>query len=174
MATFRRSTRVQAPLDRVWEFHSTADGLEALTPDWFDLRIEAVEGPDGDPDPDVLDVGATLTSSIRPFGVGPRQRWTSEIVERQRTDEQAIFRDRMVDGPFATWEHTHRFVADPTGSAHDSDDAETTTTVIDHVEYALPGGPLGRIADPFARLGFEPMFRHRHRRTRELLGTGQN
>jgi ligand-binding SRPBCC domain-containing protein len=37
------------------------------------------------------------------------------------------------------------------------------------VEYALPFGALGDAVGPLARVGLEPMFRYRHRRTRELL-----
>ncbi|WP_089817189.1 SRPBCC family protein [Halomicrobium zhouii] len=159
MPVYERSTHVDAPLEDVWEFHSSGDGLEALTPDWLHLRIEEATGPDGQPDPDVLEKGATIVSSVRPFGVGPRQRWTSVIVDRRERDGHALFRDEMVDGPFASWEHTHRFSAEGEG-----------TLVHDRVEYELLGGPVGRVVDPFAVVGFEPMFRYRHRRTRELLG----
>lgn len=158
MPVFQRETRVRAPLSEVWDFHSSPDGLEALTPDWMNLRIESSVGPDGEPDPEVLEAGSTVTASIRPFGVGPRQRWTSEIKERERRDGAAYFVDEMVDGPFRRWQHTHSFFADG-----------ETTIVRDRVEYRLPLGPLGALAEPFSNVGVEPMFRHRHRRTRELL-----
>ena len=38
MPVFEREVRVSAPLSDVWEFHATADGLVALTPDWMHLR----------------------------------------------------------------------------------------------------------------------------------------
>lgn len=158
MSTYERSVRVLAPFEDVWAFHSTEEGLEALTPGWMNLRVEEVRGPDGDADPEVLEAGSTLRASMRPFGVGPRQEWLSEIIARDRDDGSAYFRDRMADGPFETWEHTHLFHADG-GS----------TLVRDRVEYELPFGPLGRIAGPFAWIGFEPMFRFRHRKTKELL-----
>jgi ligand-binding SRPBCC domain-containing protein len=159
MTVYQRRTRVAAPLDRVWEFHSQVSGLEALTPAWLNLRVEAVTGPDGDPDPEVLHEGSRIEASVRPFGVGPRQRWTSVITERERDPGVASFRDVMEGGPFRRWEHTHRFFAD--GSE---------TVVDDRVRYALPFGPVGEALAPLARLGLEPMFRYRHRRTRELLG----
>jgi len=155
---YERSVRVAADFEDVWEFHSRGEGLVALTPDWFELEIEATYGPDGEPDPETLEEGAVIHSSVRPFGVGPRQRWTSEIVERRREDGEALFRDRMIDGPFPRWEHTHRFVDEGAG-----------TLVQDRVEYELPGGPVGRALGPLAVAGFEPMFRYRHRKTRELL-----
>lgn len=158
MATYSRLTRVSAPLSDVWDFHSRVSGLEALTPDWMHLRIESVTGPDGGPDPEILETGSEIEMSMRPFGVGPRQRWTSVILSRESGDERAEFRDEMRDGPFARWVHTHRFVADG-----------AETIVEDEVEYELPGGPLGRSASPLAVVGFEPMFRARHRKTKELL-----
>jgi ligand-binding SRPBCC domain-containing protein len=158
MSVYERSTRVDAPFDEVWAFHSRGSGLEALTPDFLDLRIEETTGPDGEPDPDVLEEGATIVSSIRPFGVGPRQHWTSVITNRRERDGHALFRDEMVEGPFASWEHTHRFSAEDGG-----------TLVHDRVEYELVGGPVGTVVDPLAVAGFEPMFRHRHGRTSELL-----
>jgi ligand-binding SRPBCC domain-containing protein len=157
MAVFQRGTRVRAPFDDVWEFHSRVSGLEGLTPGWMNLRVESVVGPDGDPDPDVLEAGARIESSVRPFGVGPRQSWMSVIEARESYDGAAYFRDGMDDGPFAHWEHTHSFFAVDDG----------TTVVRDRVEYRLPDG-LGPVS-PLARVGMEPMFRYRHRRTRELL-----
>ncbi|WP_418285383.1 SRPBCC family protein [Halorubrum sp. DTA46] len=159
MPTYRRTTRVPAPIDDVWTFHSTIDGLRALTPDWMHLRVDEVKGPDGTPDPEVLLEGSEIRMSMRPFGVGPRQRWTSRIVERDPDDESsaessAHFVDDMVGGPFRKWEHTHAFYADG-----------DETLLVDTVAYRLPFGALGDIAGPFAKVGFEGMFRDRHRRT---------
>lgn len=166
MATYRRETRIEAPLEEVWKFHSTTDGLEALTPDFLRLEIDRIVGPDGELDPDVLEAGSRIELSIRPFGIGPRQRMTSLITERTSDDGARMFRDVMESGPFAEWEHTHRFFADGSG-----------TRLIDDVSYLLPGGRLGRALSPFGRLGLEPMFRGRHRTTKSLLegqGAGQD
>ena len=158
MATYSRLTRVAAPLDEVWDFHSRISGLEALTPDWMNLRVESVTGPDGDPNPEVLEAGAEIAMSMRPLGVAPRQSWTSAIIDREFDGDTATFRDEMRGGPFQTWIHTHRFVADG-----------EETVIDDEVEYELPGGSVGRAVSPLAVVGFEPMFRTRHRTTKALL-----
>ena len=158
MATYSRLTRVAAPLDEVWDFHSRISGLEALTPDWMNLRVESVTGPDGDPNPEVLEAGAEIAMSMRPLGVAPRQSWTSAIIDREFDGDTATFRDEMRGGPFQTWIHTHRFVADG-----------EETVIDDEVEYELPGGSVGRAVSPLAVVGFEPMFRGRHRTTKALL-----
>lgn len=173
MPTYQREVRVDAPLDEVWAFHSRIEGLEALTPDWMHLRVEGVHRPDGDDadggdtnayaeDADVLNAGTELRVSIRPFGVGPRQRWTSRIVRRERENRSAVFEDVMEDGPFPRWRHTHQFLAE--GVAE--------TLIRDRVEYELPvvGGLLG----PLGWLGFEPTFRERHRRTKRILEGGRS
>ncbi|PSP90216.1 cyclase [Halobacteriales archaeon QS_4_69_34] len=158
MPVYERETRVAAPFERVTEFHSTLDGLAALTPEWMGLRVESVRGPDGEPDPETLEAGSVAELSVRPFGIGPRQRWTTHIVAREEREGGATFRDEMHDGPFERWVHTHGFYADGDG-----------TLVRDRVEYELPGGRVGRALGPFAVVGFEPMFRYRHRETKRRL-----
>lgn len=158
MATYERTTRVAVPLEEVWAFQSTVDGLRAVTPDFLNLEVHDVVGPDGEADPEALVEGTRLRMSIRPFGAGPRQRWTSVILERTEDDGAAMFRDRMVEGPFPEWEHTHQLFADDGG-----------TRLVDRIEYRLPGGPLGALISPLGVVGMEPMFRARHRRTREYF-----
>ena len=158
MATYERATRVRAPLDEVWAFHSSVSGLETLTPTWMGLRVEAVVGPDGERDPEILEAGAEIDLSMQPGSVGPRQHWTSLIVDRERRSGRAYFVDEMIRGPFETWIHTHSFFADG-----------EETIVRDHIEYVLPYGGLGRLVTPCSTAGFEAMFRDRHARTRRAL-----
>ena len=157
MAVFERSSLIRAPFEEVWDFHATVDGLEAVTPGWFNLRVERVVGPDSEPEPEELEAGSEVSLSMRPLGVGPRQSWTSAITHRERADGRGEFVDEMADGPFRRWRHTHRFVAVDGG-----------TQLTDRVEYALPLGPasgLSWVAWP----GFAAMFAARHRATRRAL-----
>jgi len=157
METFERDLRVDAPLEEVWAFHSTVDGLLGLTPEWANLRVDGIEWPDGErPDDDVLVEGTRIHMSVQPFGVAPRQSWVSHITERVEGDDHTYFVDVMEDGPFPEWRHTHSFFADG-----------DQTVARDRVEYRAPLGPLGALGAP-AVLG--PMFHFRHRRTREVLG----
>lgn len=155
MDTYTRRTRVAAPLSDVWAFHSRIEGLETLTPGFLNLDVEAVRGPDGESNPELLETGSEIQMSLQPFGVGPRQRWVSRITDREETDARAWFRDEMLDGPFPHWVHTHTFFADG-----------DETVIEDRVEYELPLGPLKGPLGPFGVVGFEPMFRDRHKRTR--------
>lgn len=160
MATFKRQTRVRAPLERVWEFHSTVDGLIHLTPRWANIRVEDLRLPEG-AEGDVLVEGSEIDLSVKPFGVGPRQSWTSVITERREESigtgtGRAHFVDEMIGGPMAEWEHTHTFRA-----------VGEETIVRDLVRYRTKlGGPLDRLGE----VGMALAFRDRHRRTREILG----
>ncbi|MFC6614164.1 SRPBCC family protein [Halopenitus salinus] len=158
MPTYRRRTRIAAPLERVWEFHSRVGGLTALTPDWMNLRIDAVVGPDGEDDPEVLEEGARISMSIRPFGIAPRRGWTSHIRRRRSKPGRAYFVDEMTDGPFPKWVHTHLLFADG-----------EETVLVDDVEYRMPVASVSDRLDPIVQVGFEAMFRDRHRKTRTLL-----
>lgn len=156
MATYEREMYVDASFEDVWEFHSQVSGLEALTPGWMGLSIRAVRGPDGEPDPERLEAGAEIDMAIYPLG-GPiaTQSWTSVITERSDSEERGLFKDEMRGGPFARWTHVHQFRREGEG-----------TRLRDTVHYELP--KIGRIS-PLAVVGFEPMFRYRHRKTKELL-----
>jgi ligand-binding SRPBCC domain-containing protein len=158
MPVFEREVYVDAPFEEVWAFHSDERGLVALTPGWMGLHVEETIGPDGDPDPEVLEEGSTVVSTMRPFGVGPQQRWVSRIVEREEGDDEAMFRDVMEEGPFPRWIHTHTFEA-----------VGRQTRVHDRVEYDLPLGPLREVLGPLGTVGLAPMFRYRHQKTKELL-----
>lgn len=157
MPVFTRHTRVRAPLESVWAFHSSVEGLVALTPGFVGLRVERVVDADGEPvDRDSLEAGTRVGISVRPFGVGPRRGWTSVIVERTEETDAGVFVDEMRDGPFPRWRHTHAFYADG-----------PETLIRDRVEYELP--PTFDRLERFGALGFEPVFRYRHWRTKEEL-----
>ncbi|PCR90856.1 SRPBCC family protein [Natrinema ejinorense] len=158
MPTYERETTVDSPFEDVWAFNSRVSGLEAVTPDWMGMRVERVIGSEGESDPDVLEPGAEIALSIRPFGVGPRQHWTSVITARERDDGSAYFRDEMVHGLFDHWVHTHTFHADG-----------DRTVIHDRVEYELPLGGLGDAVAPLSKVGFEAMFRSRHRLAKSRL-----
>jgi uncharacterized protein (TIGR01777 family) len=80
-------------------------------------------------------------------------RW---VAEHRGFEAGRQFRDLQIEGPFAHWEHTHSF----------EPDGPDACLLEDHIEYALPGGRLGRllggsmVRDRLARL-----FDYRHQTT---------
>jgi uncharacterized protein (TIGR01777 family) len=92
------------------------------------------------------------------IGPGPLAlRW---VAEHYDVEPGRQFCDRQVQGPFAHWEHTHRF--EPTD--------EGGCRLIDHIEYEAPAGGLGAAVAPYL---LEPelrrQFAYRHRVTRRDL-----
>lgn len=156
MAVFERDLRVGAPIEDVWAFHSTTDGLRALTPNVLDLRVEEIERPGNGRDAHVLTEDTRIHASVTPIGFGHRLRWVSLIEERVERDGLRYFVDTMENGPFPEWTHTHLFYADG-----------DETLIRDRVEYELPGGDVGTA---LGRVGLAPMFVYRHYRTRDILG----
>lgn len=79
-----------------------------------------------------MGLGDTVTWNAHHLG----RDWsmTSKITE---ADPPHRFVDEQIDGPFASFRHEHLFRA-----LHD-----TTTEMVDHVEFRAPLGPLGRIAE---------------------------
>ena len=122
-----REQWIPAPIEAVFAFFSDAWNLEAITPRWVHFRIHT-------PRPLELRAGARIEYELRLAGVpfAWRTRFTS-------WDPPHGFVDVQERGPYALWEHTHRFA--PCGDG---------VLMEDHVRYALPFGPLGALAHAVA------------------------
>lgn len=149
MARFTRTTLVEAPLAEVWEFHQDVNGLFALTPGWFGVSVESIEPRDRP-----LGAGTEIVFSTAPFGVLPGSTWRSRIVDRDRGNEHAMFRDETETAVVDRWIHTHDFFAVDRG-----------TVIHDEVEYEL----RGPIPDVVMALPLAALFRYRHRRLHRLF-----
>jgi hypothetical protein len=131
-----RSQRLAAVREAVFDFFADAANLEAVTPGFLRFRILT-------PMPVEMRRGARIEYSLALFGVP--FRWRTVIT---RWEPGVCFVDEQESGPYAFWRHTHRFA--------DSGDA---TQMTDSVEYALPFGPIGRLARwLFVRRTLERIF----------------
>ena len=149
MATFTRRTHVPASAEEVFRWHARPGALERLTPPW--TRLEVIERTGG------IESGARAMLRIP---LGPTQvRW---VAEHRDYIEGRQFRDVQVEGPFARWEHTHRF--DP--------DGPDSSFLEDHINYEMPLGlPGALIGGPFVHAMLERTFTYRHRITADDLAT---
>jgi uncharacterized protein len=140
LETFVKRSRIQAPVERLFAWHESPGALTALIPPGDPVRIVTRTGG--------LQTGAVVVFSV---GRGPfRIRW---IAVHRDYSQNRRFRDVQVKGPFAHWVHTHSFEADGTEASW----------LEDHVEYALPLGPLGSVlASAMVRRKLEKMFEWRH------------
>jgi uncharacterized protein len=143
---FVRRTRLAASADEVFRWHERPGAIRRLTPPWE--RAEIVEHSgihDG--------ALAVIKVYLGPIPMLFVVRHSGYIAGRQ-------FRDTQVEGPFARWEHTHRF----------EPDGEHSCVLEDRVEYELPGGPLGEaLGGEYFRSQLERLFDYRHRVTAQDL-----
>lgn len=138
--TFVHRSRLPATASEAFRWHLRPGALERLVPPWEQVEVVRRSG--------TIESGGEV--ELRPR-IGPlATRWvakhTTFIPDRE-------FRDEQIRGPFARWEHAHRF-----------EPAEDDTCVLeDHVDYALPGGALGRmLGQSFVADKLQRMFRFRH------------
>jgi ligand-binding SRPBCC domain-containing protein len=146
-----RQQWIAAAPDRVFRFFSDAANLETITPTWLGFRIAT-------PLPISMRVGTTIEYRLRLAGLPVR--WRTRIA---RWDPPEGFVDLQERGPYALWEHQHRFR--PLGGG---------VLMTDRVRYGLPLGPLGTLAHTLAvRAALAAIFDHRYRRVRELFGAAE-
>ena len=143
MQRYRRESVVAAPSAAVFDWHARPGALERLTPPWRAVRVVERSGRPLEPGARV-----TLRVPLGPFGM----RW---VAEHGPWVPGRSFSDRQVAGPFAAWEHRHRFEPARAGE----------TTLVDEVRYALPGGWLAIPARAFAHREIERLFAYRQRLT---------
>jgi uncharacterized protein (TIGR01777 family) len=128
---------------QAFAWHERPGAFERLMPPWQRVEVIAREGGicDGD--------RTTLRMRLGPV-------WRQWVAEHRDYQAGRLFRDVQVAGPFALWEHTHRF--EPIG--------EGASRLIDQVQYKLPFGTLGRcLGGRQVRRMLDSVFSYRHRLT---------
>jgi len=111
--------------------------------------------------PSSLDAGALLDFTVRAAGVPVRWR-----VMVREFDPPFRFVDVQLWGPFARWEHRHRFLEGPGCEGQ----GPPGTWVEDRLTYRLPWGPLGRAAHALgAGRRIRALFDFRAARLREIF-----
>jgi hypothetical protein len=121
--------------------------LERITPPWLSFRIIT---------PNLkMRAGAEIDYTFRSLGIP--MTWRTLITEY---DPPHLFVDEAVSSPYSLWRHRHTF--------HETEEG---TIVADRVDYALPLGPIGRIAHSLVvRRQLESIFEYRQSAIAALLG----
>lgn len=156
MADYILERRMWLPRARtdVFEFFADPRNLPRIQPRW--ARPRWVVEP-----PRRLAVGTLLDFRV------PGLPGVWRVIVRE-FDPPHRFVDAQVRGPFARWEHRHRFEAGP---ARDEAGAPEGTWVEDRVTYRLPLGPIGRLIHALgAGRRIRRAFEYRDRRLAALLG----
>jgi ligand-binding SRPBCC domain-containing protein len=144
-----RTTIINAPLERVFDFFCRPENLALLTPPA--VRFEIRERPAGP-----MEAGSRMAYRIRVAGIP--LNWVSRITA---WNPGRSFIDAQVSGPFRKWVHTHTFTA-----------RGSSVEMGDRVEYELPFGILGRlVAGWFVRRQLQGIFGYREKKIREIFAS---
>lgn len=144
---FQASIELPVAAREAFDWHERPGAFERLSPPW--QEVEVVERSGGIRD------GARV---VLRMSVGPASlRW---VVEHRDYEPGVRFRDVQITGPFAHWEHEHRF--EPV--------SDSLVRLIDDIDYAPPLGALGRMLGGSKVDGMlRQLFTYRHAITRDDL-----
>src|SRR5688572_23820517 len=114
-------------IEQAFSVFESPHNLSQITPEWLNFRITT-------PGTITIRRGAEIEYQIKWLGIP--MNWKTIITAYEPPDS---FEDFQAKGPYRVWRHRHTFRAIDGG-----------TIVGDRVEYELPLGPLGRIANAIA------------------------
>jgi ligand-binding SRPBCC domain-containing protein len=148
---YTRAITIQAPIQAVSDFHLNPHFIRHILPSY--QKVVSLE------EPERVEAGAEMKLDVRVYGW--KQKWVvvwEDLQAPNGTPAQARMVDVARRSPFRTWRHVHLFAAKSGG-----------TEMIDRVEYDLPWGVLGRMAQPLIHGELDALFRVRQRRTKLVL-----
>jgi ligand-binding SRPBCC domain-containing protein len=117
-------TTIDAPIERVFDLCRSVDAHVATAGSTGEFPVGRITSG-------LLELGDEVTWSARHLGL--RWRLTSRITQFDRPKR---FRDSMVSGVFARFDHDHEF-----------EWRAGKTLVVDRFDFTSPWGMLGRVAD---------------------------
>lgn len=140
---------INADLPEVWDFFSSPENLDALTPDDMGFQIITKR-----PIPKMHE-GQIIEYKVSPL-LGIPMYWKTVI---KSVKYQKEFIDVQAKGPYRLWRHTHTF------SQHGE-----RVLMKDTIEYALPMGFIGGIArELYVKNRLEDIFAYRFKKVEQLF-----
>ena len=120
----KRKQDIPITIDEAWDFFSNPGNLLLITPPWLGFVIKSEL-------PEQMYPGMIVTYTVTPVMNIPVS-WVTEITH---VESPNLFVDEQRFGPYKMWHHEHHFR-----------ETEGGVEVTDLIHYALPLGPLGRLA----------------------------
>jgi ligand-binding SRPBCC domain-containing protein len=140
--------KAPVPIEQAFAVFESPYNLARITPEWLNFRVTT-------PGTVTIRKGAEIDYQIKWLGIPIN--WKTIITEY---DPPNFFEDFQAGGPYRYWRHRHTFRAVDGG-----------TVIADQVEYELPLGPLGKIANALAvARQLRGIFEHRARTLAPLIG----
>jgi uncharacterized protein (TIGR01777 family) len=134
--------------DDLLEWHRSPGALNRLMPPWMKVQVKERAGS--------IEPGSQVRLRVPLAGpIG-----TDWVIRHDTLQDVRGFADIQQDGPFRTWCHEHRFLAD----------GDQASTLEDRLSYSLPAGMVGeKVAGGRIQDVLDRMFDLRHIRTRNDL-----
>ena len=148
---FKRSQKIPATIDEVWDFISSPANLKEITPDYmgFDITSEDL--------PEKMYPGMIISYIVKPL-LGIPTTWVTEIT---KVTDRAYFIDEQRVGPYKLWHHQH-FI----------EPIEGGVLMRDIVSYQPPFGFLGAIMNSLViRNKLKEIFDYRVEAVNKRFGT---
>ncbi|MFC2065147.1 SRPBCC family protein [Chloroflexota bacterium] len=145
-----REQIIPAPIERVWAYFATPRNLNEMTPP--DMAFEFIYGGD-----EPMYAGQIIAYKVT-FLPWVRVSWLTQITH---VEPGHRFIDEQRNGPYRLWIHEHRFEPLPNG-----------VCMTDHINYALPFGPLGSLTHAlYIRRRLEQIFDYRCEKVKALFSS---
>ncbi len=146
MGHLQHSRIIPFAVDQVFAYVADFNNLPFMLQPYIGVKVLAAP---------VMRRGADYAFAMTRMGV--TRQCVFRIEEFQRNQS---FADRQIEGVFARWYHVQKF------SPHDRDQ----TLLMDYIDYTLPYGVLGRLADDlFSRFDLAEIVEARYERIIEGL-----
>ena len=147
MATYqlRCEMLVPLPIGELFSVFENPYNLIKITPPWLHFRVTNAE-------PVAMRKGAEIHYTFKMKGLP--MKWTTHVTEYEKP---FCFVDEQFAGPYTLWRHRHTFTQTAQG-----------VLVKDAVDYILPMGPLGRIAQPIVKHDLMAIFNYRQQALAQL------
>lgn len=148
MHQLKSSQILPISIDEAWDFFSSPENLNEITPDDMSFNILSGAG-------EKTFAGQLITYKIAPVLNIP-MTWVTEITQ---CVDKAYFIDEQRFGPYKFWHHRHHFKEHPEG-----------VLMEDVLHYALPMGILGEIAGQiFVHKKVKEIFTYREAKLEKLF-----
>lgn len=123
---FKKTQKIPASIDEVWDFISSPNNLKDITPAYMDFKVTSKNRFEK------MYAGMIITYIVKPV-LGIPLRWMTEIT---KVKDKEYFVDEQRYGPYKMWHHQHFLF-----------EIEGGVLMEDIVTYIPPFGFLGTIAN---------------------------
>lgn len=148
--TLQQTQKIPAPIHQVWDFISSPNNLEHITPPYMGFKITQA------PKNNKMYPGMMIGYKVSPV-LGFPLTWVTEI---SQVRDFEFFVDEQRVGPYKLWHHQHHL-----------EEIEGGVLMTDIVTYKPPFGIFGSLANAlFIKRQLHSIFRFRTRKIEELFG----